>query len=276
MQFKSSVAALIAVYAALSVAHPLRSNSTISKRGPGNKRGIAADWVSPKGAVQNFRGPKFYTHYNWSPYRFDDLPPDVDFWPMLHGEHTLEKGEWAHVTAGYATTAMGLNEVNQPGQALMGVDRGIQIWREHLGPLKAQGYRLISHSTNQNEDGFQWHNDFRSQCPDCESQIDLYSVHWYGTDAGQFKDYMVRFHDTFGKPLVVTEFAYTDWQSQPNPDDVKNFMTDVMYWMDGQDWIDGYFWFGMWDQMPGGVPWADSLVNGDATPKDLGYHYMNV
>lgn len=195
---------------------------------------------------------------------------------MLHGEETLAKGDWDHVTSGYATTAMGCNEVNQPGQALMGVDRGVQIWRERLGPLKGQGYRLISHSTNQNDDGLQWHRDFRSQCPDCESQIDLYSVHWYGTDAQQFKDYLTRFHDEFGKNLVVTEFAYTDWVNMsPNGDDVRNFMTDTMAWMDGQDFIEGYFWFGAWPNMPGGVPQADSIVNGDGSPNDLGNTYLN-
>jgi hypothetical protein len=240
-----------------------------------NKRGIAADWDSPKGAVGNFKGPKFYAHYNWSPYRFDDLPSDVDFWPMLHGQHTLDNNEWAHVTQGYATTAMGLNEVNQQGQSVTSVDRGIEIWRQYLAPLKGQGYRLISHSTNQAEDGFAWHQEFKDKCGDCYDQTDAYSVHWYGTDAQQFKDYMVRFHDQFGKNLIVTEFAYTDWVSEPSADAVRAFMTDTIDWMDQQEWIEGYMWFGMWPGARGGVSGATSMVNGDASPNDLGNLYIN-
>jgi len=222
------------------------------------------------------KGSKFFAHYNWSAWKFDNLPDGIDYWPMLHDDSNIANGDWNHVTQGYATTAMGMNEVNQNGQAMINVTHGIDVWNQYLSPLKSQGYRLVSHSTNQADDGLQWHTDFRNQCGSCYDDIDMYSVHWYGTDAQAFQDYITNFYNTFQKPIVVTEFAYTDWVNMsPADSDVQNFMTTTMSWMDSQDYVYGYMWFGMWDSMPGGVPAADSLIDGNGSPKDLGNTYIN-
>ncbi|EJD43500.1 hypothetical protein AURDEDRAFT_89063 [Auricularia subglabra TFB-10046 SS5] len=216
-----------------------------------------------------------YSSYNWSPWRPDLQPSDLPFWPMLRAEDSI--GDWPHVTAGYATTAMGCNEVNQAGQAQMSVERGVQIWRQYLQPLKNQGYKLVSHSTNQAPDGLDWQRAWRNQCPDCHDSVDYYAVHWYGTDATAFKDYVNNFHNVVGKPIVVTEFACQDFSGQTSCDSAKarSFMDDVTDWMNNQDYVYGYFWFGMWPSMPGGVSQANSLVNGDGTPNSLGQNYMN-
>ena len=74
---------------------------------------------------------------------------------------------------------------------MLSVERGVELWRQYLLPLKGQGYRLISHSTNQAPDGLEWQKNWAQQCPECHDSVDFYSVHWYGTDAEAFKQYMV-------------------------------------------------------------------------------------
>lgn len=54
---------------------------------------------------------------------------------------------------------------------MMDVGRGVDIWRQYMMPLKGQGYRLISHSTNQADDGTQWHQNFRSACQECYDSV---------------------------------------------------------------------------------------------------------
>ncbi|KZV93427.1 hypothetical protein EXIGLDRAFT_717153 [Exidia glandulosa HHB12029] len=241
------------------------------------KVGIAADWTSPKEVVANFKGDNTVGVYNWSPWKFDNLPDGVDFWPMLHGEESI--ADWGHVTSGYATKAMGCNEVNQQGQSTMNVQRGIDIWKQYLMPLKGQGYQLISHSTNQADDGTQWHKDFKDQCGECYDSIDAYSVHWYGTSADNFKSYVSGFHSALGKDIYVTEFACTDFSGQTtcDPGQAKALMDDLTDWMKQpeQDYIKGFFWFGMWPSLPGGVSPANTLVNGDGSPNDLGNNYKS-
>lgn len=82
--------------------------------------------------------------------------------------------------------------VNQDGQSKMSVAQGVDMWNRYLLPLRNQGYRLVSHSTNQAPDGLAWQQQWRSQCPACHDSVWAYSVHWYGTDANAFKSYVVR------------------------------------------------------------------------------------
>ncbi|KAG6817324.1 hypothetical protein H0H87_010341 [Tephrocybe sp. NHM501043] len=38
--------------------------------------------------------------------------------------------------------------------------------------------------------------------------IDAVAVHYYGTSATSMTNYIADFHNSFGKPIWVTEFAY--------------------------------------------------------------------
>lgn len=39
------------------------------------------------------------------------------------------------------------------------------------------------------------------------AQFDGLALHWYGTSAKEFTDYLVSFHNDFGLDIWVTEFA---------------------------------------------------------------------
>ncbi|KZV86162.1 hypothetical protein EXIGLDRAFT_725098 [Exidia glandulosa HHB12029] len=242
------------------------------------KVGISADWNTPKqgAAVAHLKNNHTSAHYNWSPWKFDNLPKGISFWPMLHGEESIK--DWGHVTKGYGITAMGCNEVNHAGQSKMTVKRGVEIWKKYLMPLKNKGYKLVSHSTDQSASGTAWQKAWRKACPACHKSVWAYSVHWYGTDPAAFKKYVTNMHKITGKPIVVTEFACTDFSGQKKCDaaKAKAFMDNVTSWMNAQDWIPAYFWFGAWPagSMPGGVQGANSIVDGNGNPTALGKHYM--
>lgn len=250
---------------------------TLERRGASKKVGLAADWSSPKSAFKYFKNSHTYAAYNWSPYKFDNLPKGLAFWPMLHGEHSIP--DWKHVKKGYAKVAMGMNEVNHPGQQLMSPKRGVELWKKYLQPLKKQGYNLVSASTTQEASGLKWHKEFKKLCKSCHDGLWAHSVHWYGTDANAFKKYVANFHKQMGKPIVVTEFACMDFSNKKKCDakKAKAFMDSTTSWMNKQSYVKAYFWFGMWpsNAMPGGVNKVNSLINSNSKPNSLGKHYMS-
>jgi Glycosyl hydrolase catalytic core len=81
-------------------------------------------------------------------------------------------------------------------------------------------------------------------------RMEWVSVHWYGdASVESFKSSMERLHNMYGKPLLVTEFAVTDWSAKTVDDNkwtetmVLNFMKGVIPWLEATPWITGYSWF---------------------------------
>lgn len=77
-------------------------------------------------------------------------------------------------------------------------------------------------------------------------KVDAIALHWYGTDAKDFIAYVTDMHNTFNKPIWVTEFACQNFAggAQCSWDQVFDFMRTVTSFMDGASFVQEYFAFG--------------------------------
>jgi hypothetical protein len=80
--------------------------------------------------------------------------------------------------------------------------------------------------------GINYLKAFMNGCADC--QIDFVVAHYYAWDkAEDFKNYLQKFHDTFNKPVWVTEFGVTSGNAD-------KFLQEVLPWLDSTSWIERY------------------------------------
>ncbi|KAF9469066.1 glycosyl hydrolase catalytic core-domain-containing protein [Collybia nuda] len=245
---------------------PPPSNPPPSSGGGNGKVGIA--WaLGEDPALKNFKTNKVSPIYTWSPW----IPQKAkslgfDPIPMLWSEKQLADFKRL-VVKGYASTVLGFNEPNQKGQADMTPQHAADVWRQNINPLKDQGYRLISPAVTSAPSGKQWMKDFFTACNGCH--FDGLALHWYGNSPQEFIKYITDFHNTFGLPIWVTEFA-----CQCTRDEVFTFMKTVKDFMNNTSWVAHYFAFGVMHDMVGVNP-ANQLMASNGFPTDLGYLYIN-
>lgn len=241
MSIKSTFFMGLAALAALTEAAP-------TKRAPAGKRGIAF----PK--QHNGVAGSTYTHYfqsylqvtwmtNWEAV-IDGTPlPGLEYVPLLHSNL-----EWC--TAGWATnvanaqknydvkSVLSFNEPDQcgGGGSCMSVMDAVIAHKKFIQPLAGTlkiGSPAVTNGVGEAK-GISWLKSFMTACSDCK--IDFVVAHYYAWDKPEdFKAYLIKFHQTFNKPVWVTEFAV-------NEGNAPAFLREVLPWMDQQSWIERYAW----------------------------------
>ncbi|EIW67993.1 hypothetical protein TREMEDRAFT_32598 [Tremella mesenterica DSM 1558] len=80
----------------------------------------------------------------------------------------------------------------------------------------------------------------------CQYAPDYVAVHMYTTDFDGFTSGVGSYHSTFGLPVVVSEFAAYSFDSSSGLDaaGTSAFMASTTQWLDSQDWVIKYAWFG--------------------------------
>ncbi len=101
--------------------------------------------------------------------------------------------------------ALGFNEPNEPGQADLSPSTAAALWKQHMEPLKAHGILLGSPAPSSTPAGLNWLQEFLQACSGCN--VDFIAMHHYGTIAQDFISDVENYHNTFGKPIWVTEWA---------------------------------------------------------------------
>ncbi|KDR83536.1 hypothetical protein GALMADRAFT_55152, partial [Galerina marginata CBS 339.88] len=211
--------------------------------------------------------------YSWSPWKpagSDAL--GLEFAPMLWGPKQI--GDFQNlVKPGYARWALGFNEPDINGQSNLDPGYAATLWKQHLQPLKGQGYNLVSPAVTSGPGGKVWLKNFINACSGCS--IDAVAVHWYGTDPQSFISYLQDFHATFGRNLWITEFACQNFSggAQCNAGQVQHFMDTVTAFMDSTDYVSKYFAFGVMHNMQGVNP-LNQLMAGNGQPTALGWDYL--
>jgi len=233
----------------------------------GSKLGLA--WPDGDASYLNkLKGVnKMYTWTESCPDEASDL--GMTCLPQLWGWKNVDAFQEAAKTAN-PPVFLTFNEPQEAGQANMDVDSGIQLWKQALKPLRDQGHKLCSPATSSNPDGLDWVKDFQKGCPECE--FDYTCVHWYDTSLEKFQDYVNLWHTTFGKPVLVTEFALQNFNGggwQPSASDVRSFYEQAIPWLNDQSFVIGYFPFGFM-KSPTGINPNDDLLDENGNLTDLG------
>jgi hypothetical protein len=119
----------------------------------------------------------------------------------------------------------------------MSVGDAVAAHKKYMQPLAGSGLKIGSPAvTNAGEPnkGIDYLKQFMSGCSDC--QVDFVVAHYYAWDnVDDFKNYLTKFHDTFKKPVWLTEFGIN-----PGQGDADAFLKKVLPWLDQTEWIQRY------------------------------------
>ena len=238
------------------------------------KRGLAWPVENTDSAMQFTKpGSKITWLYNWSPT--PSSPSALDFVPMQWNH--VDAAELVHkVHASKATHLLGFNEPELPDQANMSVDVAASEWLQHIEPLRRMGLRCGSPGISSAPQGVQWLRRFLELIRAGGGDIDFYAFHWYGETLGQFYDYIWSTHHQLGpdRPVWITEFAPTNWnQSAPLPrEHVESFVRESCKYLDTQDWVERYAFFGAMRDTGNVGKWA-AMIDDQGKLTEVGRMY---
>ena len=147
--------------------------------------------------------PRYYT---WGP---SPIQTTIEFVPQLWG--TKQLSQWDSSINGTiqslnVTHVLGFNEPEISGQSNLSPSDAAALWQAHIEPLKAQGIMLGSPAPSSSPKGKQWLLDWMSACGG-GCTVDFIAVHYYDINSTGFMEYLTDYHNTFQKPVWVTEWA---------------------------------------------------------------------
>jgi len=151
----------------------------------------------------------------------------------------------------------------------MDVGTGCSTWNQYVKPVQNQGKKIASPVTSSNlKTGLPWVVQFKKQC---KADWDITAVHWYDTTFEKFKDYVTLHHTTFGKPVIITEYALQNFNGggQPSLGEIYDFFGQAIPWLESQDWVIGHAPFGFMAP-PTGINVNMNLLTGGGSPTALG------
>jgi len=263
-----------------STTHKPTSTSTPPSGGSsgpagGGKVGLA--W--PNGPSQNIK-PFVNKHvgyyYTWSPNNIpqaDEL--GVMFLAQFWGDR--QTSEFSRlVKKGYAHGILGFNEPEMPGQSNMSPAHGAFLWKTYIEPKHHEGFDMIcSPATSSSPKGMVWVKEFLKEC-NGQCTWTCTATHFYDTTAEKLISYLKLWHDTFGKDVILTEFACQNFNGGPqcSKSEIEAFVTESVKFMEGTSWMMGYFAFGFMKNMQG-VNTLNQLMTSSGLPTVLGSQILN-
>ncbi|KAH7408449.1 hypothetical protein DE146DRAFT_646239 [Phaeosphaeria sp. MPI-PUGE-AT-0046c] len=239
---QSSLLLALAAFTGFMEASPIR-------RATGGKRGLAFpkqfNGQAGSSFTHAFAGSnKISWMYDWEAVIDGEPVSGLEYVPLLHSNQQWCTEGWAQNVANARTKydvkyVLSINEPDQVGGGGAGipVDQAVEAHRKYIQPLASQGLKIGSPAvTNAKEanKGINYLKQFMAQCSDC--QIDFVVAHYYAWDnVEDFKNYLTEFHNTFNKPVWVTEFGIN-----PGEGDADGFLKKVLPWLDQTEWIQRY------------------------------------
>ncbi|KAJ5037587.1 uncharacterized protein L3040_007758 [Drepanopeziza brunnea f. sp. 'multigermtubi'] len=266
---------VILTMALLVSAHPVSHTSLLARSLPAirpsdPKRGLV---FHDAALVQKWSGAGSQVSwaYNWDSSAPADLPPNLEFVPMLWGAAAEHTTRWAaNANAAIARGASHLLSFNEPDYctttavgACLSPKDAANAYRKHMNPFAGRAYLGAPAVTN-GPSGMKWLKQFLALCTGC--QIDFVPIHWYdsATNVAYFKNYLADAHAVAGKNIWITEFNGSGSAAEKTA-----FLKTVTPWMDAQPYITRYAWF--WCDAKASTPIVDGAGNPTALGKVYGY-----
>ncbi|KAI0771923.1 glycosyl hydrolase catalytic core-domain-containing protein [Trametes elegans] len=218
---------------------------------------------------------KVQWYYTWSP---SPVRTDIEFVPMLWGGQ--QTADWDNninrtIQERHITHALGFNEPEIAGQANITPADAAALWKAHIEPLKGLGVRLGAPASSGAPQGKQWLLQWFDACQG-GCTVDFMSLHWYNVNSTAFVEYLQDYHDTFQKPVWVTEWAcqnFSDENGQCSLQDIVNLMNATQTFMDSTHWVERYAWFGAMENLQG-VNQENALMSAEGYITTLGKQYI--
>ncbi|KAA8894988.1 hypothetical protein FN846DRAFT_365286 [Sphaerosporella brunnea] len=245
----------------------IASSAAIPKVSPrassGSKRGLCYNDI---GLVSLFKNAPISWTYDWGMQGIGSVD-GFEYVPMCWGEKFFSG--WANAAdkaiANGAQHLLAFNEPDIPSQANMSPAQAAAYYKQYMNPYAGKaslGAPAVTNSGSPGQ-GLDWLAQFIKAC-NGECHIDFFPIHWYdGTgNVNYFKSHMEQAHQVAGeKPVWLTEFA----MNGASPDQQANFINQVVPWLDAQDWLSRYSYYGVFENM---------LVSGNALSQ-IGQAYVS-
>jgi autotransporter-associated beta strand protein len=159
---------------------------------------------------------------------------------------------------------LGFNEPERPDQANMSVSAAISAWttisNSTIAYNDANGtnIKLVSPAvadTGGADGGQQWLASFMSQANANGLKVDAVAFHWYGVSnpnnpsgaASLFLSRVDSYHNSYGKPVFITEFAIHDWGGAYTDAAIveanRQFLNIVIPGLESRSHVAGYSWY---------------------------------
>jgi hypothetical protein len=231
------------------------------------KRCLLWDWTNTKNCPQmmdkvDFHGP-FVSVSNWNTWYPTELKHRAPFRPMVRLEAQLSGQDWQNVLDSTETI---IHYFNEPERANISAQHAADLWHRQMVPLRQnKGKQLVSPSCSNDQAGQAWIADFMGRVGD--SPPDYLGLHYYGTNGSEAIGFIQSMHKKFPKQkVIVSEIACIS----RNYHDVLKFTVQVTNWLDQQDWVAEYGWFGCMEHPADNfVSPAAQLMNPDGKFTDL-------
>ncbi|KAG8743501.1 hypothetical protein FRC10_011892 [Ceratobasidium sp. 414] len=262
-----------------------------------NKTGLA--WGGGDADITQYESPKVSWYYTWGPNNWVQGENKLEYVPMFWGPKN--QGSFTAfvnpdtITSQGIKHVLGMNEPEQVGQSNLTAAEAVQWWQTYLEPLRQYGVSLGSPAMSAATRSKQWLLDFATACaPVGGCNYDFIALHWYGINTTKFTTYLVcclalsrlqhpgladwqeDMHATFpDKPIWLTEFAchnFQDGGEQCTYPDAVAFMNTTQAWLDKQDYIHRYAWFGAMKNPV--INPVNALMDQNGIINDLGKQYI--
>lgn len=189
---------------------------------------------------------------NWDTWRPSEAPDSLAFYPTVRTIDMVSGDSWTQLLASLdKEKAAGRQPIvqylNEPENEGVSATDAANTWRSSLLPLKTKyNAKLVGPGTSSSDSGIAFQDAFMGALADNEKP-DYVGLHYYSTQgnpvAGEItwgQNYLTTAHSKYNLPIFVNEIACTSRDSS----DVKQFSDEMTTWMEQQDWIQQYGFFG--------------------------------
>lgn len=205
--------------------------------------------------------------YTWGQDQPADLPNGVEFVPMVWSDHVADHLKLPK----NAKEVLGFNEPDMPDQSHMTVDRAVEEW-----PILTQTGLPIG-SPAPAWWSTKWMQQFMDVASTKPLRVDFVCIHWYNVPNPKFfLDTIDKIHDTYHKPIWITEFAVGVFQKDAptfTAQQTEDFMRAVLPELEKRDYVQRYAWFPA--RIGSKHLGSSSLFNEDGSLTDLGKLYAS-
>src|SRR5262245_13733745 len=174
---------------------------------------------------------------------------------------------------------LGFNEPERTDQANMTVAQAISSWTTISNSFTGTSTKLVSPAVSDTGGGQAWLASFMSQATAANLKVDAVAFHWYGIStpdnpsgaASSFLSRVDSYHNAYGKPVFITEFAIHDWGGAYTDDEIieanRQFLNIVIPALESRSYVAGYSWYHWFSD-------AHLYDSNPAKPTEMGYSYV--
>lgn len=274
---QESSATAIPTAAASSAAASAPANNAVpatNKAGQNPKRGIMASGRDQHPLTAAFGNTKVSWLGDWYSGPPTNLPDSLSFVPQLYDNKSMDS--WgSNYPKALARGEKYFLSYGEPEAAHWPAAEAAATFMKQIQPVANQGGIIGSPPCLQNDGDRRWVSEFLGNCTECS--IGFISLHWMWNatpeNVQSFKDTVAKYKAIAdGRPLWVDNFA-----AHGSVEAQKQFLGEVVPWMDSQDYIQRYAYVPMnKDAGEENIDDANGMVDNNGKITELGTYYANL